>query len=248
MSDLKEQGLVSLDDGGWEVAQGDSDVRGWDVVTSDERRVGEVDDLLADPAAMKVRYLTVELDKDVVGAAGTQRTIRIPIGRARLQEDERKVVLDMASASLEDFASTPAQPWRDDQIKLTRSAEELRIGKRAVQAGAVEVTKRVETEHVREPVTLRHEEVEIERRPVTGTAASGDVQISAQEIRVPLTAEEAVVEKRPVVKEEVVIRKRAVEEQETVEADLRTERIDVDQQGDVPAHERNGRIDRNSGS
>jgi uncharacterized protein (TIGR02271 family) len=248
MSDVEEQGLVSLDDGGWEVAQGESDVRGWDVMTSDQRRVGEVDDLLADPAAMKVRYLTVELDEDVVGAAGTARTIRVPISRARLHEDEHKVVLDVTSANLEGFATTPAQPWRDDQVKLTRSAEELRIGKRAVQAGEVEVKKRVETEHVREPVTLRHEEVEVERRAVSGSAASRDVQISAQEIRVPITEEEVVVEKRPVVKEEVVIRKRAVEEQETVEADVRSERIDVERHGDVRAHETNERIDGKPGS
>lgn len=40
--------------------------------------------------------------------------------------------------------------------------------------------------------------------------------------------EEVVVEKRPVVKEEVVLRTRAVEDTEDVEADLRRERVDVD--------------------
>ncbi len=40
------------------------------------------------------------------------------------------------------------------------------------------------------------------------------------------------VEKRPVVREDVVIRKRAVEDTENVEADVRKERVDVEQSGE----------------
>jgi uncharacterized protein (TIGR02271 family) len=240
MADVKDEGLVSLDDGGWEVAEGEPDVRGWDVVTVDDKKIGEVDDLLADPSAMKVRYLTIDLDRDFA-TAQADKTVRVPISDARVHESERKVVLNVSGANLKNLATAKPQAWRDDQIKLTRSAEELRVGKRQVEAGEVEVKKRVETEHVKQPVTLRHEEVEIERRPVTGSAPSRDVQISAQEIRVPVTEEEAVVEKRPVVKEEVVISKHPVEERETVEADVRKERIDIERHGDVRARERNER-------
>jgi len=126
-------------------------------------------------------------------------------------------------------------------VRVTRSAEELRVGKRERAAGEVEVKKRVETERVRQPVTVRREEVDIERRPVSGRAASGEVEITAQEIRVPVTEEEVVIEKRPVVKEEVIISKHAVEEQETVEADVRTERIDVERHGDVRTNDRRSR-------
>jgi uncharacterized protein (TIGR02271 family) len=119
--------------------------------------------------------------------------------------------------------------------------EELRIGKKQVKAGEVEVKKRVEREHISEPVTLRQEEVDIERRAVTGSAAARDAQLSGQEIRVPVTKEEAVVEKRPVVKEEIVISKHPVEERETVEGDVRKERIDVERHGDVRAREGNER-------
>jgi uncharacterized protein (TIGR02271 family) len=239
MADVNEEGLVSLDDGGWEVAEGEHDVRGWTVVTADQRKIGEVDDLLADPVAQKVRYLTIDLDADASGSA-SDRTIRVPIERARLHEEERTVVLDTDVTHMRNFANTPAQPLRDDQIKMTRSAEELRIGKRQVEAGNVEVKKRIESERVHEPVSLRREEVEVRRRPVTGDA-SRDVQITAQEVRVPLTREEAVVEKRPVVEEELVISKHPVEEQETVETDIRKERIDVERHGDVRGHDRDDR-------
>jgi uncharacterized protein (TIGR02271 family) len=231
MADVKHEGLVSLDEDDWAVADGECDVRGWDVVTADGKKIGEVDDLLADPAAMKVRVLTVELDDEIAAGHGND-TIRIPISRARIHESDRTVVLDFAAANLKGFATAAAQPWKDDQIKMTRSAEELRVGKRQVEKGAVEVKKRVETEHVRENVKLRSEDVDVERRPVSGTGPNRDVHITAQEIRVPIYGEEAVVEKRPVVKEEVIISKHPTEKTETVETDVRKEHIDVDKEAD----------------
>jgi uncharacterized protein (TIGR02271 family) len=115
---------------------------------------------------------------------------------------------------------------RGQERVLTLSEEELAVGKRKVSAGEVNVTKRVETEHVTQSVPLTHEEVTVERRPVTdGRAAS---PIGEQNITVNLTAEEAVVEKRPVVKEEIVVKKHAVQDTETVEADLRKERAEIE--------------------
>jgi uncharacterized protein (TIGR02271 family) len=109
--------------------------------------------------------------------------------------------------------------------RLVLSEEQLNVGKRQVQAGEVGIRKAVETEHVTEEVTLTHEEARIERRPVTDRNAV-NTQIGEQEIRVPLMAEEAVVEKRVVPTEEVVLRKEQVAETKTVEADLQRERLD----------------------
>ena len=49
----------------------------------------------------------------------------------------------------------------------------------------------------------------------------------------PVTEEELIVEKRPVVKEELIITKERASETQNVEADLRKERFDVDKQGRV---------------
>jgi uncharacterized protein (TIGR02271 family) len=119
---------------------------------------------------------------------------------------------------------------RGDEAHMTRSEEELAIGKRQVQAGEVAVRKTVDTEHVTERVPVRREEVTVERRPVSA-ADVGSADIGEDRIVVPVTEEEVVVEKRPVVKEEVVLRTRTVEDTEDVEADLRRERIDVDERG-----------------
>jgi uncharacterized protein (TIGR02271 family) len=128
--------------------------------------------------------------------------------------------------------------------RLILSAEELNVGKRQVQAGEVGVRKTVETEHVSQKVPLVHEEVTVERRPISDRSAAASAKIGEDEIRIPLMAEEAVVEKRAVAKEEVVIRKRQVTDEQTVEADLRRERLDesgLREAADVNATSRKGR-------
>ena len=112
--------------------------------------------------------------------------------------------------------------------RMTLSEEQLSIGKRQVQAGEVGLHKTVETEHVRESVPLSHDEVSVERRPLSGAEAANARIGEDAEIRVPVMREEAVVDKRAVAKEEVLVRKRAVTENQTVEADLRRERVDID--------------------
>lgn len=277
--------LDELDD--FKVADGDPDVRGWNVMGADGRKIGEVDNLLIDTAAMKVRYLDVDLDDELIEASA-DRHVLIPIGYARLDEDDNQVfVQEMKSADVmglpeythgpvtTDFetdlrrrfdtgfqATTVEKDFyehdlyddnkfynRDEERlnaageqRLTLSEEELAVGKREVRAGEVEVDKTVESRHVRESVPVRHEEVTVERRPATGMNTSA--RIEEGEIRIPVTEEELIVEKRTVPKEELVVKKQEVIENESVEADLRRERAEVHREGNVDVRDttRNDRI------
>ena len=114
----------------------------------------------------------------------------------------------------------------EDELRVRRSEEELRVGTREREAGSVNVRKRVRTDHERIEVPTRYEEVSVERVPVEGEAT--EARIGEDEVSVPVVEEEVVVEKRPVVKEEVRIRKDVVEGTETVEEDVRREEIEVD--------------------
>jgi uncharacterized protein (TIGR02271 family) len=118
----------------------------------------------------------------------------------------------------------------DADRHLTLSEEELAVDKHRVPAGEVRVWKTVETEHVRENVPVMHEEVVVERHPITNGMRADSADIGEDEITIPVTEEEVVAEKRAVVKEEIVARKREVEENRTVEADLRQETVDIDDQ------------------
>ena len=100
----------------FKVAEGDPDVRGWEVQSADGRKIGSVDELLIDTNAMKVRYLDVEVDRGMV-AEGGDRHVLIPIGYARLERDGDRVIVDNLSAS--DLGTLPAY----DHAPLTRDFE-----------------------------------------------------------------------------------------------------------------------------
>ena len=114
----------------------------------------------------------------------------------------------------------------EDELRVQRSEEELRAGTRERQAGAMRVRKRVRTDRERIEVPTRHEEVTVERVPVSGEAT--EAQIGEEEVEVPVTEEEVVTDKRTVAKEEVRLRKESVEDTEVVEDDVRREEIDVE--------------------
>src|SRR5436305_1347008 len=102
------------------------------------------------------------------------------------------------------------RPGEEHAIQLHQ--EELQAEKERVQTGEVRVYKETvsEVQSINVPVT--HEEVYIERRPVTEGQASETPLGQEEVIRVPVTEEQVIITKRPVVTGEVTIGKREVEE------------------------------------
>jgi uncharacterized protein (TIGR02271 family) len=113
---------------------------------------------------------------------------------------------------------------------MTRSEEELKVGKREVSGGQMRLRKFVETEPVQADVTLRRETAEIERTPVNKPVAG--TEIREQEISVELKREEPVVEKQAVVKEQVRLKKDAETENRQIQGEVRKERIETDKARD----------------
>jgi uncharacterized protein (TIGR02271 family) len=234
-----------------------ADVRGFEVRTrTDDDKVGKVDDLVCTTDG-QIRYLDVDLGgffnpRHVVlpiGAAQVDRERDI-VWITGMSKDQIKALPDYDGDAtridesyegrIRGVSSSADESWYDQgrfyadrtgdrarEARLILSEEQLAIGKRQVQAGEVGIRKTVETEHVRETVPLVHEEVTIERHPVTAESATA-ADIREDEIRVPLMREEVVAEKRVVPKEEVVLRTHAVSEERVVEEDLRRERAVVD--------------------
>lgn len=73
--------LSALDD--YEVADGYPEIRGWDVHDADHRSIGRVHDLLVDVAALRVRYLDVELAPRFATTEADRRVL-IPVERVDL--------------------------------------------------------------------------------------------------------------------------------------------------------------------
>ena len=127
-------------------------------------------------------------------------------------------------------------PTTDDA--MTRSEEELRVGKASRESGRARLRKYVVTEQVQQTVPVQREEVRVEREPITdanvGDATDGPA-ISEEEHEVTLHEEEVVVEKRAVPKERVRLDKDTVVEDQTVSEQVRKEQIKAE--GDIPGRE-----------
>ena len=106
--------------------------------------------------------------------------------------------------------------------------ERLGVSKsQSTREATITKTPVTETKTVEVPVT--HEEISVERRPVSETrtsfAADRPVE-SEQEIRVPLKQEQVQVTKQPYVKEEVAVKKKPVTETKTVSDQVTRKRLE----------------------
>jgi uncharacterized protein (TIGR02271 family) len=112
--------------------------------------------------------------------------------------------------------------------------EQLRPRKETVEAGEVALRKDVVTEQKTMDVPVTREEVVVERHPVAGRPAGGEIH-EGEEVRVPVREEQVRLDKEAVVTEEVSVGKRPVTDNERVSGTVRREEARVETEGDVDA-------------
>jgi uncharacterized protein (TIGR02271 family) len=114
---------------------------------------------------------------------------------------------------------------------MTRSEEQLHVGTERVESGRARLRKYVVSENVTQTVPVSHEEIRLEREPITdgnvGDALDGPA-ISEEEHEVVLHAERPIVDKEAVPVERVRLDTQTVTEQETVNETVRKEQIELD--------------------
>ncbi|MBT1193880.1 DUF2382 domain-containing protein [Rhodococcoides kroppenstedtii] len=114
---------------------------------------------------------------------------------------------------------------------MTRSEEQLRVGTRTEESGRARLRKYVVTEQQTRSVPVSHEEVTIEREPITeanAPAATDGPTISEEEHEVVLHAEKPVVEKEVTPIERIKLGTETVQEERTVTEDVRKEQVELD--------------------
>jgi uncharacterized protein (TIGR02271 family) len=119
-----------------------------------------------------------------------------------------------------------SDPVPDDA--MTRSEERLHVGTEAVPAGRARLRKYVVTENVTTTVPVSHEEVRLEREPITDAnrdAALSGADISEEEHEVRLHAERPVVTKETVPVERVRLATETVTGEQQVSSEVRKEQI-----------------------
>ena len=101
--DNRKTRLQKLKGSDFTIADGEPDIRGWDVLDTSGKQLGEVDELIFDYQSRKVRYLVVDLDDNDYDLE--DRKVLVPIGIAELHEKDDDVILP--NVSVDQIRSLP---------------------------------------------------------------------------------------------------------------------------------------------
>ncbi|XRQ10217.1 DUF2382 domain-containing protein [Actinomadura welshii] len=169
-----------------------------------------------------------------VGTAGTAAGTGGAAGMAVRPDKGKRERQAMPPQSAREGAEAP-------MTEITRSEERMRIGTERHEAGRVRVHKWIETEVVERTIPVSHEEIRIDREPITDGRPSPDATLSDEDQEIILHEERAVVTKETVPVERIRIRTDRVQDEQTVRGELRKERIEVTRDEEPAAR---GRADR----
>lgn len=116
-----DAGIVPLSEArDFKLPSGAPDPRGWNVFGSDGERLGTVTHLLVDPAAMKIRYLDVDLHDDLF-PLDDDRHVLVPLELVELRERGNDVWVQGLEAA--EIAKLPAYPGGAVRPALQRAVE-----------------------------------------------------------------------------------------------------------------------------
>jgi uncharacterized protein (TIGR02271 family) len=115
---------------------------------------------------------------------------------------------------------------------MTRSEEELRVGRRKAERGRARLRKTVETDRATATVPVERDELRVEREPITDANRDQAMQgpaLSEAEHEVVLHEQRPVAHKEVVPKERVRLGTEKVKDQREVGRKLRKERIELEE-------------------
>ncbi|MBC7271856.1 MAG: PRC and DUF2382 domain-containing protein [Streptomyces sp.] len=142
------------------------------------------------------------------------------------------------TAGMAGTAGAPAGAGQYEDDAMTRSEEQMHVGVERRESGRARLRKYVVTEEVQQTVPVSHEEVRVEREPITEEnrdAALSGPPISEAEHEVTLHEERPVVETEAVPVERVRMTTDERTEEETVRGRVRKEHIEAEgvEPGDI---------------
>lgn len=187
------------------------------VVAADEARVDEVADILERHGAVDMD----EREKAWHGEGWTGATVPTTGGPVVAPEPA-------ARATASGAGDVHRGAGMSDVEAIPLAEEKLRVGKRQASGGRVRVRSYVVETPVEEQVSLREEDVTVERRAADRPVSGGDDLFRERTIEAEEVNEEAVVAKEARVKEEVVVSKDVGQRTETVRDTVRHTEVDVE--------------------
>ena len=216
---------------------------------SDGSKVGKVDQVYVDDETNEPTWATVN-----TGLFGSSTTF-VPVDGAVFDGDDvrfahdKDLIKDAPRFDVDQHIgrqdeeklhryyglSYPTAPAGVDttgaDASLTRSEERLKVGTDSQEAGRARLRKYTTTEQENVTVPVAKERLVVDREPVEGRPRGDGITDEEEVEEITLREERAVVDKETVPVEEVRVTKDAVVEDEKVSADLRKEKVEVDETG-----------------
>jgi uncharacterized protein (TIGR02271 family) len=216
------------------------ELRGSPVYDNAGEKIGKVEEIFYDHGSRRPEWIGIG-----TGFFGTKRVL-VPVEGAQLADDGLRAAFSKdqvkdspdidddeisqeCEAELRQYyglAHPQSATVGDADQAITRSEEELEVGKRDVDAGTARLRKWVETEPVALDVELHREVAQVTREPLNEPV--GEHEFSEEQIEVPLHEEKPMVKKQAVAKERIGLEKQVETETATVEDEVRKERVDVE--------------------
>lgn len=215
------------------------DCMGWTVVDQAGGNLGTVTEMLIETDEMEVDSIMVSggvrIPAENIALRDGRVVVRGVKDEARYSETQRTA----AATATQTYEPAPrgtgakhaagiTREATEDEISIPIIEEQLMVGKRTVEKGGARVRTTITEKPVEESVTLREEQVHVERhkvdRPVDGATAfqEGTIEVTTK-------AEVPVVGKQARVVEEVVVGKEMTERTETVRDTVKRTDVEVDE-------------------
>jgi uncharacterized protein (TIGR02271 family) len=199
--------LQELGGSDYEIADGQPNIKGWDVKDENGKKIGEVDELLFDAQSLKVRYLIVDLEGNVLDL--DSRDVLVPIGIAQLHENDDDVILPGVTA--EQLKSLPVYNKNEVSSDTETKVRNVFAGLGLAGAAATGANDFYNHDHFNEDNLYQN------RNKATGEDAV-----------IPVIEEEIEIGKREVETGGTRLRSRIVEQQVNEDISLRQEKVTVE--------------------
>lgn len=157
----------------------------------------------------------------------------------RIMNNHHPVDIDERAAAWKEEGFTgydeKAEPYTAEQVRTEQERyaipvveEDIKVGKREVAGGGKRIRSYVSETPVEEQVTLREENVRVERRDVDRAIDDVDAAFEEKTIEMTETSQEAVVEKTARVTGEVIVEKDVNERTETISDSVCKTEVEVE--------------------
>ena len=210
--------LLALSGSDFEIADGQPNIKGWDVKDAQGKQIGDVDDLIFNPNNDKVVYLVVDQDDNELDLTEDKKVL-IPIGLAELHEKDDDVILSSITAA--QLNQLPAYE-KGNITSETESTIRNVLGGGAVAAGAAALTVK---EDFYQHEHFNDDKLYGRRQQKTADLTSADQTTTS----IPVIEEKMEVGKREVETGGVRLKSRVVQEKVQENVNLRSEHVRVEE-------------------